>query len=593
MNRIEKSCLMLFVIILLIFTFNIGTAIAKDNNIIEDIEPYDGGIGPGNPFYGLKIVIENLGESFTFDESQKLETQLEHARNRIAEAKAEWRNRNDDAANIAMGNFVEKIQAVDDRVTGIDRNNTGLLNAQNETVKHRFVLEHLLDDHPNSTGLRRALNNSLRLEDKFESKTDRSVIPVVSRDRVILREARREDLRNIGREVVQVEAKIAGNDTAVKVKVEFVSTSTDRDAIVQEILDKLQMNKTEIDNVLEIEVVDFEDLNEKLEAKATAGRNISEAEAEFMFPLLKTTNRTDIINGIAQKLSSVTKDNILNALDFRVKERREIREFDQNEVVEVRAKIIGNVTKAKVKVEFVSSRTDETAIAQEILDMLNLSRTDIDNLLEMEIGQREELKEKQEARIIAGKVMDIRREDRRELEAERGGATEVQREDVRREDRGVRVAGLNLREPEPGDDRGKEVQSSDDRGREAETGDIRREDRRDDSSEDRDRHSEIGIGNNFSEVEFELEFVLTTTTRSEIVDGIFQKLSTLTVQDVLNSLEKAKLEIKQRIEDRREQEIRHEQEAERGGAGEAERGGSGEAERGGGGGEGGGGKGSN
>jgi len=61
------------------------------------------------------------------------------------------------------------------------------------------------------------------------------------------------------------------------------------------------------------------------------------------------------------------------------------------------------------------------------------------------------------------------------------------------------------------------------------------------------------------------------------VNGIFQKLSTLTVQDVLNSLEKSRLEIKQHIEDRRQLEIRHEQEAERGGAGEGERGGAGES----------------
>ena len=238
MNRIEKICLVLFGIILLIFSIN-GTAIAKDNSIIEDIEPYNGGIGPGSSLYGLKIVMENVGESFTFNESQKLEIQLEHARNRIAEAKGELKNGNDDAANRAMDNFVEKIQAVDDRITGIDRIDTGLLNAQNATVKHRFVLEHLLDDNPNSTGLRRAVNNSLRLEDKFESKTDRSIIPVVSRDRVILREARREHFGDFGREVIRIEAKIVGNDTAVKVRVEFVSASTERDAIAQEILDKL------------------------------------------------------------------------------------------------------------------------------------------------------------------------------------------------------------------------------------------------------------------------------------------------------------------------------------------------------------------
>lgn len=543
MKRIEKSCLVLFGIILLIFSFNTGTAIAKDSNIIEDIEPYNGGIGPGNPFYGLKIVMENLGESFTFNESQKLEIQIEHARNRIAEAKAELRNRNDDAANRAMDNFMQKIQAVDDRITGIDRNDTGLLNAQKETVKHRFVLEHLLEDHPNSTGLRRAFNNSLRLEDKFELKTDRSVIPVVSRDRVILREARREHLRDLGREVVQVEAKIVGNDTAVKVRVKFLSTSTDRDAIAQEILNKFQMNKTEIDNVLEIQIVDFEELNETLEARAKAGRNISEAEAKFRFPLLKTTNRTDLINGIAQKLSLMTKDRILNSLEFMIRERREIREIDENEDIEVRAKIIGNVTKARVKVEFITNETELTAISQEILDKLNLSKTAIDNLVDIEVAQRDELRESLEARISIGEIRDTRREDRRE--PERGGAGEAG--DVRREDRSVRTAKLDLREDESGDDRGRgrEIEAGDDKGRESETGDVRREDRR-------DRHSEIGIGNNFSEVEFEIEFVLSTTSRSEIVDGIFQKLSALTEQDVLNSLEKAKLEIKQNIEDRRQ-----------------------------------------
>ncbi len=199
----------------------------------------------------------------------------------------------------------------------------------------------------------------------------------------------------------------------------------------------------------------------------------------------------------------------MSALDFRVRERKEIREFDHNENVEVRAQIIGNETKARVKIEFVSNKTDNTAVAQEILNMLKLSRTDINNLLETEVAQGEELKERQEAKINIGKV-----------------------EDIRREDRGVRVAGLDLKEPEPVDDRGREVQPGDDKGREVEPGEDRS-----------DRHSEIDIGNNFSEVEFELEFVLRTTSRSEIVDGIFQKLSTLTVENVLNSLEKARLAV--------------------------------------------------
>jgi hypothetical protein len=38
-------------------------------------------------------------------------------------------------------------------------------------VKHQFVLEHLLETYPNNTGLQRAYNNSLRLEEMFGEKT--------------------------------------------------------------------------------------------------------------------------------------------------------------------------------------------------------------------------------------------------------------------------------------------------------------------------------------------------------------------------------------------------------------------------------------
>ena len=53
----------------------------------------------------------------------------------------------------------------------MESNATGLLHAQEQIVKHQFVLEHLLATHPNNTGLQRAYNNSLRLEERFGEKT--------------------------------------------------------------------------------------------------------------------------------------------------------------------------------------------------------------------------------------------------------------------------------------------------------------------------------------------------------------------------------------------------------------------------------------
>ncbi|MCZ7362976.1 MAG: DUF5667 domain-containing protein, partial [Candidatus Methanoperedens sp.] len=254
MKKIKRNHLLLSGVILLALAYTIGIAIAQDNNqtddiskdLFDDIKPYDGSIGPGSALYGLKIGIENLRESFTFNDRQKLEIQLEHAKDRIAEAKAELRNRNDDSANRAMDHFVEKIQALDDRITGIDRNDTGLLEAQKEIIKNQFVLARLLDDNPNNTGLMRAYNNSLRLEERFELKTR------VKFEREI-EDRQRVRIREIGIDRREIETEIRGNATEVKVKVKFLSDSNDRDAITRQVLDKIKLGRNDINNLIKVE----------------------------------------------------------------------------------------------------------------------------------------------------------------------------------------------------------------------------------------------------------------------------------------------------------------------------------------------------
>ncbi|MCZ7372881.1 MAG: hypothetical protein O8C60_04370, partial [Candidatus Methanoperedens sp.] len=70
MKKIKRNHLLLSGVILLALAYTIGIAIAQDNqtDLVEDIKPYDGSIGPGSALYGLKISIENLRESFTFND---------------------------------------------------------------------------------------------------------------------------------------------------------------------------------------------------------------------------------------------------------------------------------------------------------------------------------------------------------------------------------------------------------------------------------------------------------------------------------------------------------------------------------------------
>ncbi len=182
------------VIILLSLVFTISTGMAQSANfdekseeIFEDIAPYEGSIGPGSALYGLKIAFENFGEIFTFNKSEKIDKQIEHARSRIAEAKAELRSNNGDYANMAIELYREKIQAVNDSVSKTTGNVSELFDAQRKIIRHQFVLEKLLQDFPDNKGLKSALSNSAQLEEKFESRTDRRFMRTIPNEEAIFR----------------------------------------------------------------------------------------------------------------------------------------------------------------------------------------------------------------------------------------------------------------------------------------------------------------------------------------------------------------------------------------------------------------------
>lgn len=152
-----------------------GTAAAQDDTsgtvLTDDIQPYDGPIGADSPLYGLKLALENMDESFTANETERVAKQMEHARLRLSEVRRSLELNQSDSVQQALDNYWLKMDLTNMTIAKWSTNATGLLHAQEQIVKHQFVLENLLTLHPNNTGLQRAYNNSLRLEEKFGEKT--------------------------------------------------------------------------------------------------------------------------------------------------------------------------------------------------------------------------------------------------------------------------------------------------------------------------------------------------------------------------------------------------------------------------------------
>jgi hypothetical protein len=152
-----------------------GIAAAQEDTsgtvLIDDIQPYNGPIGADSPLYGLKLAFEDMDESFTANETERVDKQMYHARLRLSEVRRSLDLNQNDSAQQALDNYWLKMNLTNTTISMWRSNTTGLLHAQEMVVKHQFVLEHLLDTHPNNTGLARAYNNSLRLEEKFGEKT--------------------------------------------------------------------------------------------------------------------------------------------------------------------------------------------------------------------------------------------------------------------------------------------------------------------------------------------------------------------------------------------------------------------------------------
>lgn len=331
--------LMVTGIILLAFTLNMIGSAREDispDELVDDIEEYNGSIGPDNALYGLKLAFEGLDESFTLNTTEKLEKKIYHSRLRISEAKTELKNKNDEGAKKAFEYYKEKMKETQDSIAEEKDNDSGMLNAQKMITKHQYILERLLELHPNNSGLLNAYNNSIELENKFEEKTDRKLERILTKEgKHYLKDVKRgdkEDWADSGLQDFEYELKLEAspndNNTQVMIKLNFRSNKTDNDSIADKIQNELRLSKENISSVIKIDDSYHEELKSILVAQASVGSNISNIKVEYSFPL-NETNRTEIIDNIYNKLSNLTTKQILTVLEIKTL-KEEIKSEDND-----------------------------------------------------------------------------------------------------------------------------------------------------------------------------------------------------------------------------------------------------------------------
>lgn len=124
-------------------------------------------------------------------------------------------------------------------------------------------------------------------------------------------------------EEIDVEATIVGTSSLAKVKVEFTSSSTDKESLLEEILAKIKLDEATVSNALKIETEE-EELQEKLKVKVKIEDGKAEVEFEYRF-VIDSTDRETIVNAIVDKLQTLELDEADIELKVEVKAEAEVK----------------------------------------------------------------------------------------------------------------------------------------------------------------------------------------------------------------------------------------------------------------------------
>jgi len=128
-------------------------------------------VGPESPMFGLKVAMEDLDETFTFNDTQRIEKQVDHAQTRIEEVSRELELNKSGYAEKALELYSQKLNQTEMSLLRFQSDAPGLLHVQELIARHQTLLDDLLSRYPGSPGLARANNNNLLLEQKFGEKT--------------------------------------------------------------------------------------------------------------------------------------------------------------------------------------------------------------------------------------------------------------------------------------------------------------------------------------------------------------------------------------------------------------------------------------
>ncbi len=239
------------------------------------------------------------------------------------------------------------------------------------TAEQKALISSLLDSLKGQTG---------EIKMAIKNKKDKTKIKIKQETGKSEEEIEKE----IELEGIEVKAEIKGNKAQIKIENEFLTDVIDRSAIVDEIIKRFALDKETVNKILKIETEEEELEKDRLKVEAKTEEGITGIEVKLRFTL-DTTEREAIVNEIVAR-SKLAREEVDKVLELKTEKAKEEGEKEieievefVDEVAEVKIEIDDN------KQEFTLETTDKEAVLSEIASKLGVTVEQIRNIVEFKV----------------------------------------------------------------------------------------------------------------------------------------------------------------------------------------------------------------
>ncbi|MCD1294726.1 hypothetical protein CUJ83_06905 [Methanocella sp. CWC-04] len=147
-------------VVLLFLISIIPTSMAQS----EDVKEYKGMVGADSPLYKIKLWFQKLDESISSNANEKLQKKLNHAEERLAEARAMARVNNTEAMELALNEYCDLMDDVNETMEDPEIGEEEYSEVGPIVQKHQNTFKYMLNNTTeNKWQLMNAFNYSLQV----------------------------------------------------------------------------------------------------------------------------------------------------------------------------------------------------------------------------------------------------------------------------------------------------------------------------------------------------------------------------------------------------------------------------------------------